>query len=174
MLALCLSFAIVLLDQLTKHWVRAHFYPGQTTPVLDGLFNLSFVRNTGAAWGLLGGCNAWLVIVSLVMLALLVIFRKRFLNDTLVHRIALGLMVGGIVGNLCDRIKLQYVVDFLDFYWRQSHFPSFNVADSAICIGTGLYVLSSFFSPSHPLRGAVAGPPAKSGGPTASEPPAPT
>ena len=171
MLALLLSFAIVVLDQVTKHWVRTHFYPGQTTPVLDGLFNLSFVRNTGAAWGLLGGFNAGLVAVSIVMLTLLVIFRKRFLNDTLVHRIALGLMIGGIVGNLCDRIKLQYVVDFLDFYWRQSHFPSFNVADSAICVGTGLYVLSSFFSPSHPLRGAVEGPADKGPKTTAPEPP---
>jgi len=174
MLALLLSFAVVVLDQVTKHWVRAHFYPGQTTPVVDGLFNLSFVRNTGAAWGMFGGFNAGLVAVSIVMLTLLVVFRKRFLDDTLVHRIALGLMIGGIVGNLCDRLKLQYVVDFLDFYWKQSHFPSFNVADSAICIGTGLYVLSTFLSSSHPLRGAIERSTEKTGGTASPGPSTPT
>ncbi len=158
MLALILGVAVALLDQITKQWVRSSFYPGEARPVIDGFFNLVFVRNTGAAWGMLGGLNAWLAIVSVVMLVLLVVFRRQMLSDTLAHRVALGFMIGGIVGNLCDRVKLQYVVDFLDFHWGVHHFPSFNVADSAICVGVGLYVLSSFFLPSHPLRTSMSDP----------------
>lgn len=152
MLALILSLVVVILDQSTKQWIRLNFYPGESHPVIAGLFNIVYVRNTGAAWGMLGGLNAWLAVVSVAMLVAIVVFRRQFLSDTLVHRVALGLMVGGIVGNLCDRVKWQHVVDFLDFHWQSHHFPSFNVADSAICVGVGLYVLSSFFSANHPLR----------------------
>jgi signal peptidase II len=82
------------------------------------------------------------------MLVVIVCFRRSFLNDVPGHRLALGLMVGGIVGNLIDRLRLQYVVDFLDFHWGVHHFPAFNVADSSICIGVGLYILSMLLTPS--------------------------
>lgn len=154
MLALILTLGIVVTDQATKVWILRHFYPGEARPVVEGCFDLVFVRNTGAAWGMLGGFNMWLAVLSAAMLILIVVFRRQFLTDSLVHRVALGLMLGGIAGNLVDRVKLQYVVDFLDFHWGTHHFPSFNVADSAICIGVGLYVLTSFFS-SSPLRPSV-------------------
>jgi signal peptidase II len=86
------------------------------------------------------------VAVSAIVLVLLICFRRSFLTDSLIHRLSLALMLGGIAGNLFDRIRLQYVVDFLDFYWENHHFPAFNVADSSICIGVGLYLLSSFFA----------------------------
>lgn len=152
MLVLVLSFAIALIDQVTKYQVCLRFYPGESLPVIPGLFNLAYVRNTGAAWGMLGGLNAWLALFSLIILAVIVIFRRSFLSDVLIHRLALGLMIGGIIGNLLDRLRLQYVVDFLDFYWTVHHFPAFNVADASICIGAGLYILSTFIVPSHPLR----------------------
>lgn len=157
MLALLLSLAVAVLDQATKHWIRLNFYPGETRPVVEGLFNLSFVRNTGAAWGMLGGFNRWLAVISVLLLVLLIVFRRRLLNDSLAHRVALGLMAGGIVGNFCDRVKLQYVVDFLDFHWGMHHFPSFNVADSAICIGVGLYMLTSFFPTVRAVKGSGEG-----------------
>jgi signal peptidase II len=154
MLVLLLSFAIVAFDQVTKYLVRVHFYPGEGVSIVPGLFNLAFVRNTGAAWGMFGGFNGWLALLSVVILALIVVFRRSFLTDSLVHRIALGLMVGGIIGNLIDRLRLQYVVDFLDFHWKAAyHFPAFNVADAAICMGVLLYMLSAFAPTSHPLNG---------------------
>ena len=141
MLILCLSFFIALLDQVTKYLVRQKLITGHITIIPD-FFDLCYVQNTGAAWGIMQGLNNWLVVLSVVMLGLLIVFRRSILQDTLIHRCATGLMIGGIVGNLVDRVKLGYVVDFLHFFWRDHHFPSFNVADSAICAGVALYILS--------------------------------
>jgi len=152
MVALIVSFVIAILDQVSKYLVSWQFYPGEPLPIIRGFFNLTYVRNTGAAWGIFGGWNAWLAVLSLVILAALVVFRRSFLVDCLSHRLALGLMIGGIVGNLFDRVRLGYVVDFLDFRFGSYPFPAFNVADSAICIGVAIYALSSLRLPSHPLR----------------------
>jgi signal peptidase II len=130
------------------------------------------VRNTGAAWGILGGQNASLSLLSIVMLALMFFFRRSLLSDTWEHRLALGLMAGGIVGNLMDRLRLGWVTDFLDFHWNGHHWPAFNVADAAICTGVGIYMLSSLWVKRHPLhrpaeeeRGSAA--PAEERGPSA-------
>jgi signal peptidase II len=144
MLVLCLSILIVVLDQATKYWISRTFAPGVGFPVIPGLLDFTYVRNTGAAWGMFGGLNAWLTLLSAVVLVLVVVFRRSILTDALIHRIALAFMIGGIVGNLMDRVRLQHVVDFIDFYWGVHHFPAFNMADSAICIGVGLYIISSF------------------------------
>ena len=113
---------------------------------------------------MLGGLNGWLALFSVIILVAIVRFRRAFLSDILIHRLALGLMIGGIVGNLIDRLRLQYVVDFLDFHWGIHHFPAFNVADASICVGVGLYVLSSLIVPAHPLRGISADqPPSNTG-----------
>ncbi|MEI6166250.1 MAG: signal peptidase II [bacterium] len=145
MQVLLLSIAIVLLDQITKYLVTLRFQLSDSLVLIPGFFSLTYVRNIGAAWGMLGGWNGVLVALSAVVLVLLILFRRTFLTDSLIHRLSLGLMLGGIAGNLFDRIRFQYVVDFLDFYWKNHHFPAFNVADSSICIGVGLYMLSSFF-----------------------------
>lgn len=153
MLALILGLAIVVLDQFTKVWVRTSFVcGGEPNPVIPGFFNLVYVRNPGAAWGMLGGQQVILILLSIVVLVMLSIFHRRFLNPTLDHRIALGLMIGGILGNLIDRIKFGWVTDFLDFHIGTHHWPSFNVADSAICIAVGLYLLSSLWHKKHPLK----------------------
>ena len=141
MLVLFLSVSVILLDQATKHWAQ-RCLPSAPLTIVPGFFDLRHVLNTGAAWGMFAGYNTWLVGLSVAMLACLVVFRRCFFADRLLHRWAMGLMVGGIVGNLTDRIRLQHVVDFLDFHWGGSHFPAFNVADSAICVGVGLYLLS--------------------------------
>lgn len=145
MQVLLLTIGIVLLDQITKYLVTLRFQLSESLVLVPGFFSLTYVRNIGAAWGMLGGWNGVLVALSAVVLVLLILFRRSFLTDSLIHRLSLGLMLGGIAGNLFDRIRFQYVVDFLDFYWRNHHFPAFNVADSAICIGVGLYMISSFF-----------------------------
>ncbi len=153
MLVLLLSVAVAVLDQVTKDQVMTHFYPGESLAMVPGFFDLVYVRNTGAAWGMFGGSNGWLALFSVVMLVVIVVFRRSFLSDTWIHKVAFGLMTGGITGNLIDRLRLNYVVDFLDFHWYSHHFPAFNVADSAICVGVGLYMLTALMSPTHPLRG---------------------
>jgi signal peptidase II len=143
MFILCISFAVTFLDQATKHLARRHL-AGGPRHLIEGFFSLRYVQNTGAAWGMMEGLNDWLVVFSLLVLILLVVFRRSLLIDTFAHRLATGLMLGGIAGNLIDRVRLGYVVDFLDFHLQGRHFPAFNIADSAICIGVGLYIITQF------------------------------
>jgi len=143
MVILAISFGVALLDQATKYLVRANLVLGRPVEIIPGFFNLTYVRNTGAAWGIFAGLNNWLIVLSAVMLTFLVLFRRSILTDSLVHRCAAGLLIAGIVGNLVDRLRLGYVVDFLDFHWMgAARFPAFNVADMAICTGVGLYILT--------------------------------
>lgn len=152
MLPLIIAVIIALADQWTKDAVRASFALGESRPIIEGFFSFTYVRNTGAAWGILGGQNTSLTILSVVMLAAMVIFRRAFLSDTWEHRLALGLMLGGIVGNLMDRVRLGWVTDFFDFYVSVYHWPAFNIADAAICVGVGIYILSAFWVAQHPLN----------------------
>ncbi len=144
MLPLFIAIAIGLSDQLTKFLIQRNFALHDYITIVPGVFDLRYIQNTGAAWGMFAGGHLWLALLSVVMLAMMVIFRKSFLSDSLLDRICLGFIAGGIIGNLIDRVRLQYVVDFLDFYWKSHHFPAFNIADSAICIGVGLYAISQF------------------------------
>ncbi len=93
---------------------------------------------------MLQGLNHWLVALSIVMLAVLIIFRRHFITDSRLSKIAAGLIIGGIIGNLIDRLRNGHVVDFLDFYWGAHAFPAFNIADSAICVGVALYMIFQF------------------------------
>jgi signal peptidase II len=140
MLPLLLGIVIAFLDQLTKLLVTQRFFLYESFPVIPGLFNLRYIQNTGAAWGMFAGGHGWLATLSVVVLVGLVVFRRSFFSDGLVDRVAFGLIIGGIVGNFIDRVRLNYVVDFLDFHWRSHHFPAFNVADAAICVGVALYM----------------------------------
>jgi len=150
--ALIICIVITVADQFTKHIIQTDFRLGEVREIVPGFFNLTYLRNTGAAWGMLSNYSHLLMIVSVVMLALMIFFRRSFLTDTWEHRIALGLLTGGIVGNLIDRIKFGHVTDFLDFHIKNHHWPSFNIADSAICIGVGIYIISSYWLTAHPLN----------------------
>ncbi len=152
MLPLLITLSITVLDQLTKLWVRADFVLGESREVIPGFFHLTYLRNPGAAWGMFGGHNTVLTLLSIVMLMVIFIFRRSFLSDTWEHRTALGLMAGGIIGNLMDRVRYGYVVDFLDFNIFGYGWPVFNVADTAICVGVGIYVVSSLWMSTHPLH----------------------
>jgi len=140
---LVLSLVIVVLDQVTKHAIRYSLSLGESKAVISSLFDLTYVRNTGAVWGSLQHQNEWLAVVSIMVLVLMALFYRYLAGGRMIFSAALGCIMGGITGNLIDRIKLGWVTDFLDFYWNTSHWPSFNIADSAICIGVGLYLLAS-------------------------------
>ena len=154
MLVLLLGLAILLLDQFSKQWIRSSLVYGETRPVIENFFNLTYVRNDGAAWNILSGHGIILILISIAVLVLLFIYRRSFLKEQLSHTILLGLMVGGIAGNLVDRIRFGWVTDFLDFQFGIYHYPSFNIADSAICIAVGLYIITNLFSPREKTHGA--------------------
>ena len=145
MLVLLLGLVVLIFDQLTKQAIRSHLVYGESRPIIDGFFNLVYVRNDGAAWNILSGHGLILILISVSVLVLLFVYRRSFLQEQFSHRILLGLLVGGITGNLVDRIRFGWVTDFLDFQFGTYHYPSFNVADSAICIAIGLYVLTNLF-----------------------------
>ncbi len=141
------TFAL-LLDQITKEIVVRTLRYGGEYILIEDFFRLVHWGNTGAAWSLFRDNNVALLIVAIVALTILFLLRRHFGAETRLGQIALGLMFGGIVGNIIDRVRHDHVVDFLYFYVQRRSgqeigFPAFNVADSAICVGVGLlFVLS--------------------------------
>jgi signal peptidase II len=144
-----MSGMIVSFDQLTKFLVSASFRLGDTREVVPGFFNLTLAHNRGAAFGLLAdippaiGEPVFFLVPGLV-LALIGVFFVRLRSHQTLSIYALSLIVAGALGNLTDRLHLGHVVDFLDFHWGRYHFPAFNLADAAICLGVALLLLSIF------------------------------
>jgi signal peptidase II len=132
------------LDQATKLAIEHSIALGATHVVIRGFFNIVHVGNTGAAWSIMRDNNLLLAAISAVTLALLIWFRRSFPLHRPVVSWALGLICGGIVGNLVDRVRVGHVIDFLDFYRGAWHWPAFNVADSAICVGVTLYIIATW------------------------------
>lgn len=132
---------VALLDQLTKTWIRDAIGLHESFCVWPGFFDVTYVKNTGAAWGMFSNHNALLALLAVAMLGLLVGFRRRLLPPGRGGDVVLGLLGGGIVGNLLDRLRLDYVTDFLDFYVGGWHWPAFNIADAAICSAVVFYLV---------------------------------
>ncbi|HVM63165.1 MAG TPA: signal peptidase II [Verrucomicrobiae bacterium] len=139
-----IAVGIAAVDQFTKWLVNRSINPQDTRVVISGFFSLVNWRNTGAAWGIFQHYNLLLTAVSVLTVLALWLFRHSLSLHRSGPRLALGLIVGGISGNLIDRIRLGFVVDFLNFSVGPYHWPAFNVADSAICVGLGLYVILSW------------------------------
>ena len=152
MVPLVTAILITVSDQLTKQIVRYTFRLGESRPVIDGFFDLTYVQNTGAAWGVFREHGEVLIVISIVMLILMLVFRRSFLSPAWEHQLAFGLLVGGIIGNLMDRVRVHAVTDFLLFYIKTYQWPAFNVADSAICVGVVIYMASVFWLKGHPLH----------------------
>jgi len=139
---------LTMLDQLTKILVLRSIPFQESIPVIPGFFSLTHVYNTGAAFGMLRDSNLFFVILATVAFVALVMMRNHFRGGML--QAGWMLLLAGIIGNVTDRLRLGHVVDFLDFQFGTYHWPSFNVADSCICIAAGLFLLSSFQTPSTP------------------------
>jgi signal peptidase II len=135
---------LVAADQLTKLWAVTRLKPAGSIPVIPGFFSLTYVENQGAAWGMLAGRQFFLVVFSLLTLGFLLWRRERLFGPLPCGRLTMTLLFGGIIGNLIDRVRLSHVIDFLDFYWGRHHFPAFNIADSAICCGVFLFILTQW------------------------------
>ena len=139
---LLIALLVVALDQLSKVWIRSNLLVGQSLPE-TGFFRLTHVYNTGAAFGLFQGQSLALTIIALVGITVLLVYAlfiyHRFpFSDNMLGRSTLGLILGGAVGNLIDRLRFGYVTDFIDVgIW-----PAFNLADSAIVVGVIIFASS--------------------------------
>jgi signal peptidase II len=147
-LLLAIAAGVVALDQLTKFWVLSSFHLYESREIIPGFFNLTYLTNTGAAFGFLAGKQGTLrqiFFVGVAVAALLAMgyFYRTLKDHSLLYTVAIGLICGGAVGNLIDRLRLGSVVDFLDFFIGRYHWPAFNAADSAITVGVGLFLLAS-------------------------------
>ena len=136
-----LAIATLALDQFTKWLVVSNLEVNQPiypVPALSGLFGLTYVTNTGVAFGLFKEAGTFFIFVAVIVITVIVRYLRQLPKDQWLMRVALGLQLGGAFGNLIDRLRLGYVVDFIDFkFW-----PVFNVADSAIVVGVTLLAVS--------------------------------
>ena len=145
---LALAAGVVVLDQATKAWICARLpYPTYGPPrhiaVIDDFFNLVNVGNTGAAWSLFSGRSTFLALLAVATLIAIFAWRRQLGLRLWSVQVSFGLLCGGIVGNLVDRLVHGHVIDFLDFHFGSYIYPTFNVADSGICVGVAIYLLHS-------------------------------
>ncbi len=132
-----LALSVLILDLVTKEMIVKNLQPNETIAIIENIFHITFVRNPGAAFGILQNQRLFFIIVTVVVIVVIVgVYWKLGRGKNLVLTVALALQLGGAIGNLIDRIRYSYVVDFLDFrIW-----PVFNVADMAIVVGVALLV----------------------------------
>ncbi len=137
----------LLLDQLSKIYIDRNFEISQSRRVISNFFHITYVRNPGAAFGMLADSAIrvpfFIGISLLASLGILWYIRRVPAEKYWLH-LALGLILGGALGNLIDRIRLGEVIDFIDVHWYNYHWPAFNIADSAICVGVGIMLIYSW------------------------------
>lgn len=150
-LVLVLLVAIVALDQASKAIVDRTMPLYHSIPVIDNVFSLTYIRNTGAAFGLLARSGeifrrTFLIGFSIAAIGFIIVMLRRLPDDEKLLTVALGFILSGAVGNLIDRLIYGEVIDFLDFYWSNHHWPAFNVADSFITIGVVVILFRLVFA----------------------------
>jgi signal peptidase II len=132
------------IDQAAKVLVDRTMALYQSIPVIDGLFSITYMRNRGAAFSFLADFDyrrPFFIAITLVAIAVIAVTFRKLRDDQRLAAFSLSLIFSGAVGNLIDRMRLGEVIDFLDVYWKTHHWPAFNVADSAICVGVALLAL---------------------------------
>ena len=138
------------LDQATKIFIHTQFPRQESKAIIEGFFNISYVTNSGGAFGLFNEGPEWLRVILFLLFPLVCIyFIFKILQETncRFQVLALSFILGGAFGNYVDRIRLGYVVDFIDWYVKDWHWPTFNIADSFILVGVSL--LSFFYIRDH-------------------------
>jgi signal peptidase II len=149
---LWLVAGIIAFDQVSKLFVDRLLSVHESRVVVDGLVRLTYVQNRGAAFGVLSDAelpyqSALFSLVSLVALFAIAVYAWRMPAESRLPQTALALVMGGAVGNLLDRARLGYVIDYVDMYWGHHHWPAFNVADAAITTGVTLLILDILRNP---------------------------
>ena len=148
--ALSILAAILALDLGTKYLARVLLRPVQSLTIIPNFFQLTYIENRGAAFGILAETDAWFrtpffILISVLAIIFVAVFYWKMEGEGWTH-LALVFILGGALGNLIDRLRFGRVIDFLYFHWYQYYWPAFNVADMAICIGAGLLVIDMLFS----------------------------
>lgn len=159
-LLLALTLAVFVADQVTKLWIvyRVPFDPrhlhgmGADHEVIPGFFYIIHVGNTGAAWSMFAGQSIMLALLAAGTLIAIFFWRKALGMKDRLTQISFGLLCGGIIGNLLDRLVHGHVIDFIDLHFGRYIYPTFNVADSGICIGVVMYLWQSLRAPSVPTE----------------------
>jgi signal peptidase II len=147
---LVMAGGVFMVDQMTKAWAARRLRFGGDKTVIENFLNFSYAQNTGVAFSMLdnggdGGRFGLSIVAGIAaVLVLFYFWRIPRTNDRLMS--ALALLLAGIVGNLTDRLRLGFVIDFIDVQFGSWHYPTFNVADMAICIGAGLLIIDLFLS----------------------------
>lgn len=137
MFALLVAAVTLAADQFVKYIVRMTMIPGESIPIIPGIFHLTYIRNAGAAFGVLPHQNYLFLGIVLVLCIAFICFWKRIPPRPLYFPLGIGLLLGGALGNAVDRVRFDSVIDFLDFrVW-----PIFNIADMAICLGAALIAI---------------------------------
>lgn len=136
-----LGIIIFVIDQLAKGYITASMHLGQSIPVVKDYFYITYVVNPGAAFGIFEHQRLFFIIVALLFVAAIVFFREKILKENTLFQWGVGLLMGGAIGNLYDRLQNGLVIDFFDFrFW-----PVFNIADVAICIGAAFIMFDVCF-----------------------------
>jgi len=153
-----LIFAILGLDRWTKWLIHSRLLLNQTIPIIDGFFNITYVRNTGVAFGILDAASlplksAALAILTIAAIAGVIVYSWRTPVNQKMLQVGLSLILAGALGNLYDRINFSYVIDFIEVYFRTYRWPSFNVADAAITVGVAFLALEIFRKDTHDAPG---------------------
>lgn len=137
------TLVTVVLDQATKLYVDANFALYESVPVIEEWFHLTYIRNKGAAFGIFSNSAVripFFITVTLIAMAVILFYLRRLHAGQRGTAWALSLIFAGALGNLIDRFRFGEVIDFLDVFWGRHHWPAFNVADSAICVGVALMI----------------------------------
>jgi signal peptidase II len=152
-----LSFLVLVADQMTKGWVSRSFAVDDSRPVIPGFFSLTYIHNTGGAFGILpSGTNALALVAAVAAIAIVVYSARARMPLPRLLGLALALPLGGALGNLADRLRLHYVVDFFDLHVGTHQWPVFNVADSAICLGVAALAIHVWRQPAQPSSATAA------------------
>ena len=146
-LAIVIVLTIVILDQVSKYAIRTNFELYESVAVIVGSFNLTYIENTGAAFGFLSNVSfpfktTILALAATIALLFIAFYMVTLPSSQWIARTGLSCILGGAMGNLIDRITTGAVVDFIDLYWRGWHFWAFNVADTAVTLGVILYLIN--------------------------------
>lgn len=149
---LTLTPAVIILDQITKIYVDGAMHLYQSIEVLENFFHITYVRNKGAAFGILSGANESLrvpffLVVSTIAIAVIIYMIYSYKEESKIFPLSLTLILGGAIGNVIDRIRIGEVIDFVDVHWYEHHWPAFNVADSAIFIGVCVMIFHMILEP---------------------------
>ena len=144
LILLAVSAIVLLLDQATKLYIDRAMDLHTSVTVVQNFFNITYLRNKGAAFSFLANFSyrlPFFILISMVAVAVILVVFRRLRPDQRFTAVALSLIFSGALGNLIDRVRLGEVIDFLDAHWYDHHWPAFNVADSAICIGVALLAI---------------------------------